>query len=137
MRSVFMLLCLLLSVTLHADEAPPLQIASLGDFKLENGDVIQDAKIAYRTAGTLNADRSNVILFPTWFTGTSEELFTSDAVGAVDTSQFFLITVDALANGISSSPSNSTKQPQRNFPVVSIGDMVPVSYTHLTLPTKA
>ena len=132
MRSVFMLLCLLLSVTLHAAEAPPLQIASLGDFKLENGDVIQDAKIAYRTAGTLNADRSNVILFPTWFTGTSEELFTSDAVGAVDTSQFFLITVDALANGISSSPSNSTQQPQRNFPVVSIGDMVQSQHQLLT-----
>ena len=109
---------------LHAADAPPLQVAELGDFQLASGAVIRDARIGYRTAGELNADRSNAVLFPTWFTGTSEDLFTSDAVGAVDMSRFFLIAVDALANGTSSSPSNSARQPKGEFPRLTIGDMV-------------
>ena len=132
MPTVLTLLCLLFSVTLHAADTPPLQIANLGDFPLENGEVIQGATIAYRTAGTLNADRTNAILFPTWFTGSTEDLFTSDVVDAVDTSRFFLIAVDALANGVSISPSTSTHQPQREFPQVSIGDMVHSQHQFLT-----
>ena len=131
-RYLIAFLCLLGSNTLLAAEAPPLQIAELGDLQLQNGGVIRDAKIGYRTSGTLNSERSNAILFPTWFTGTSEQLFTTDAVGAVDTSRFFLIAVDAIANGISSSPSNSVRQPEHEFPLVTIGDMGRSQYELLT-----
>jgi homoserine O-acetyltransferase len=34
----------------------------LGDFKLENGQVIKDCKIGYRTFGKLNASKSNAVL---------------------------------------------------------------------------
>ena len=123
---------LLIPHLLLAAEVPPLQTAELGDLTLESGEVLQDAKLGYRSAGRLNADRSNVILFPTWFTGTTEELFTSDAVAPVDTSRFFLVAVDAFANGVSSSPSNSTSHPGVSFPRVTIGGMVRAQHRLLT-----
>ncbi len=107
-----------------AREAPPLQKAALGDLALESGETLLDATLGYRTAGTLDAQKSNAILFPTWFTGTSEDLFTTGSVSAVDTSKFFLITVDALGNGVSSSPSTSVRQKGEAFPRIAISDMV-------------
>lgn len=132
MRLLPLTVFLLLSSTTYAAEAPPLQRAELGALRLESGATLLDAAVTYRTAGTLNADRSNAILFPTWFTGTAEHLFAFDATNLVDTSRFYLITVDALANGASSSPSNSTRQPGVDFPAVSIGDMVSAQHRLLT-----
>ena len=48
--------------------------ADLGDFTLESGEVIPDLRIGYRTFGELNAEKSNAVLFPTWFTGTTADL---------------------------------------------------------------
>ncbi|MCS6967684.1 MAG: hypothetical protein RMJ44_00835 [Cytophagales bacterium] len=45
-----------------------------GDFQLENGQVIKQCRIGYRTLGKLNWGRTNAILFPAYFTGTSEAL---------------------------------------------------------------
>ena len=45
--------------------AQQLKYASLGNFHLENGQVIQNLRLAYRTFGTLNAQKSNVEVFPT------------------------------------------------------------------------
>lgn len=132
MKFILPIAFLLFSCTTHAAEAPPLQRAELGDLRLESGATLLDATIAYRTAGTLNADRSNAVLFPTWFTGTAEQLFAFDATGLVDTSRFFLIAVDALANGESSSPSNSSRQPGLDFPAVTIGDMVSAQHRLLS-----
>ena len=132
MRFVLPIVFLLLSSATHAAEAPPLQRAELGDLRLESGATLLDASVTYRTAGTLNADRSNAVLFPTWFTGTAEQLFAFDATGLVDTSRFFLIAVDALANGVSSSPSNSSRQPDLDFPAVTIADMVNAQHRLLT-----
>ena len=85
-----------------------LQFASLGDFKLTSGDVIRDCRVGYRTYGHLNAEKSNAILFPTWASGTSEQLKDQTAPGKLaDSSKYFVVLVDALANGVSSSPSNS------------------------------
>jgi homoserine O-acetyltransferase len=110
-----------------AAEPPPLVIADLGDLTFENGAMLHDAKLAYRHAGKLNADKSNAILFPTWFTGTSEDLFASGSLDAIDTERFFLIAVDAFANGVSSSPSNHP-----GFPSVTIGDMVAAQHRLLS-----
>lgn len=37
----------------------------LQDFALQTGGVLPEAHLVYQTYGTLNADRSNVILYPT------------------------------------------------------------------------
>ncbi|HXW90853.1 MAG TPA: alpha/beta fold hydrolase [Terriglobales bacterium] len=109
------------------------QLASLGNFKLESGEIIRDCHVGYRLYGHLNAKQSNAILFPTWFGGTSRELEDYFGPGKlVDTSLYYVIGVDALANGVSSSPSNSPQQPHLKFPRISIRDMVNSQYQLLS-----
>ncbi len=101
------------------------RLASLGDFRLESGQVIRDCKLGYRTLGTLNPARSNAILFPTWFTGTTESLLSEVGSGKlVDSSAYYVVLIDALGDGVSSSPSNSPEQPRMRFPRFTIRDMV-------------
>jgi homoserine O-acetyltransferase len=101
------------------------QFAALGDLKLQRGGVIQDFRIAYRTLGTLNAAKSNAILWPSWLGGTTQDLLQFIGPGkVVDSTTYFVVLVDAIGNGVSSSPSNSKAQPLRQFPVFTIRDMV-------------
>lgn len=107
--------------------------ALIGNFITQNNDTIENCKIGYRIFGKVNDDSSNVILYCTWFGGTSE------AIGRlirkyqfIDTSKFLIIAVDALSNGVSSSPSNYHKQ----FPPLTIKDMVNSQYTLLTRHIK-
>ena len=104
-----------------------LQFANLGNYRLENGQVIRNCRLAYRTFGVLNSDRSNVILFPTWLAGTTRELIDMELIGPekmADSSKYYIVAVDAFGNGVSSSPSNSRHQPNQSFPRFSIKDMV-------------
>jgi homoserine acetyltransferase len=113
--------------------APELKFGDLGDFKLESGAVIRECRIGYHTLGKLNEDKSNVVLWPTWFTGSSKQLLPlTGPDGYIDPSRFFVILVDALGNGVSSSPSNSSVQPRMGFPVFTIRDMVNSQHRLLT-----
>lgn len=106
-----------------------LQFANLGVCKLVSGKQIDDCRLGYRTWGVLNTARSNAILFPTWFSGTSAQLAAD--VGSnklVDPSKYFIVTIDALGDGVSSSPSNSTTQQGPLFPAFTIQDMVNAEY---------
>ena len=55
-------------------EAAPQQIAELGKCPLASGKVILDCRVGYRTFGTLNADRTNVVVMPSFLNGDSEDL---------------------------------------------------------------
>ena len=123
------LLILLLSACAARAADGDQQFASLGVCKLESGKQIEDCRLGFRTWGRMNADRSNVVLAPTWFTGTSAQL--GDAIvktGMVDPGKFFVVAIDAFADGVSSSPSNSTAQPRLKFPAVTTRDMVDSEY---------
>lgn len=109
-----------------------LQFGKLGDFKLKSGEYIRDCQIGFRTFGKLNADKSNIILFPTWHLGTTEQLISEISRGLIDSTKYYIITVDALCNGVSSSPSNSKLQPRMSFPEVTIEDMVNTQHELLT-----
>ena len=112
-----------------------LRLADLGDFRLESGQVIKECRLGYRTFGTLNRERSNAILFPTWFSGTSKDLVDLGFIGPsrlADTSRYFVVAVDALGDGVSSSPSNSKKQPGRTFPEFTVRDRVKAQHQLLT-----
>ena len=110
-----------------------LKYASLGNFHLENGQVIQNLRLAYRTFGTLNAQKSNAVVFPTWFTGTTKDLVQYVGPGKmVDSSKYYVILTDALGDGNSSSPSNSKSQPRMKFPEFNIRDMVNSEHALLT-----
>lgn len=132
-RTVLSIALILLLCSLTAFAQNELKFAELGDFKLESGEYIRECKLAYRTFGKLNADKSNAVLFPTWFSGTSEQLvenFGKDKM--VDDAKFFVIAVDALGNGVTSSPSNSKLQPMEKFPRFSIRDMVNAEHQLVT-----
>jgi homoserine O-acetyltransferase/O-succinyltransferase len=109
------------------------QYADLGACKLANGGEISSCRMGYRTWGTLNADRSNAVLFPTWFAGTSSNI--QDWLGAdklVDPAKYLVIAVDALGDGVSSSPSNSKSQHGPEFPAFTIQDTVDAEYRLVT-----
>ena len=53
---------------------PLIELADLGTCVLAQGGVIEDCRIGYVTRGTLNADKSNAILIPTWLGGRSADL---------------------------------------------------------------
>jgi homoserine O-acetyltransferase/O-succinyltransferase len=106
-----------------------VQFADLGDFKLHSGGVIRDLRIGYRTLGNLDASRTNAILWPTWLGGRTENLLPLVGPGNVaDTGKYYVILIESIGNGISSSPSNSKLQPLAKFPEFSIRDMVESEY---------
>jgi len=43
------------------------------NFLLQKGGVLPIARLAYRTIGSLNAARDNVVLIPSWYSGTDED----------------------------------------------------------------
>ena len=108
------------------------QYATIGDFLLESGQEIIECKIGYRTYGKLNEKRSNAIIYPTAGGSTTYMMELFGAGREVDTTKFYLIMIDALGNGVSSSPSNSINQPKTLFPQFTIGDMVTSQYKLLT-----
>ncbi len=135
---LYVLLVLLAGSIIRADAqtTPPegaQQFADLGDLKLQGGTAIQDFHLGYRTLGKLNAQKSNAILWPTWLGGKSQDLLQFIGPGkVVDTTNYFVVLVDAIGNGLSSSPSNSKKQPLMKFPVFTIRDMVESEHRLLT-----
>jgi homoserine O-acetyltransferase/O-succinyltransferase len=103
----------------------PQQFAALGEFKLQSGEVMHDFRLGYRTAGALNAEKSNAVLWPTWLGGRTEDLLRFIGPNnVVDSSKYFVILVDAIGNGVSTSPSNSLTQRWAKFPRFTIRDMV-------------
>lgn len=128
---IFALICLLaapLAAVGQADDGKQ-QFAELGACKLASGQQIEDCRLGYRTYGKLNAAGTNAVLFPTWFGGTTASL--QDLVspnGLVDPAKYFVILVDALGDGVSSSPSNSATQHGPDFPAFSMQDLVKAEY---------
>src|SRR4030095_5630137 len=119
-------LLLLLAGSVFAQDQ---QFANLGDFKLTSGEVIRDCRIGYRIFGKLNADKSNTVLFPTWASGTTEQLKSNiRPSGPVDAGKYYVIAIDALGNVVSSSPSNSKLQPRMSFPKFTLADTVRKRY---------
>jgi homoserine O-acetyltransferase len=117
------------TAAVSASAQPALEFAEIKDLRTESGQTIASCRVAYRTYGALNQQRSNAVLFPTWFTGRSENLDAFIGKGRMlDPAHYFVITVDALGNGISCSPSTSAA----GFPRLSIGDMVESQYRLLT-----
>lgn len=107
-------------------EAPePATKVVLGTCQLSSGVAIPDCTLAYRAFGKLNETRTNVVLIPTWLLGRSEDWIPLlGPQGFVDTTRFYVVVVDALANGRSSSPSTVPPQLRNSFRGLSIGDMV-------------
>jgi homoserine O-acetyltransferase len=118
-------LLLALPAAAHTPQQPPHQLYAEGDLRLESGEAIRDFAISYVTHGTLNAKKSNAILMVTAISGNHHRIdFMIGPGKALDPEKYFIICTDAIANGLSTSPSNSRMQPRMNFPKFTIRDMV-------------
>lgn len=94
---------------------------ALGDLPVERGGVIDQARLTWKTHGTLNADRSNVVLYPCSYTASHDDLaWLIGPDGILDPSRWFIVIPDMFSNGLSSSASDTADYP----PLVTIGDNV-------------
>ena len=104
----------------------PLQYFNLGDIELLSGATLPDAFLAYSTYGVLNSEKDNVVLLPTFYTGShirNEDFFGSER--AIDPSRHFVISINMFGNGFSSSPSNSPAPIDGpNFPEINLYDNI-------------
>jgi homoserine O-acetyltransferase len=113
----------------HTPSQPAHQLFNEGDLKLESGEAIKDFSISYVTHGTLNAAKTNAILMVTAISGNHHRLdFMIGPGKALDTDKYFIVCTDAIANGLTTSPSNSKQQPRMQFPKFTIRDMVESQY---------
>jgi len=79
----------------------------LGAFTLKNGVVLQNAKLIYKTFGTLAPDRSNVVLYPTSYGAQHPDIeWLVKPDGILDPERFFVVIVNMLGNGLSTSASH-------------------------------
>jgi homoserine O-acetyltransferase len=102
------------------------EVFDLGDVTLQHGATLRDAKLAYKTYGQLNADKSNAIVYPTWYSGRhwDNEWLIGEGM-ALDPANYFIIVPNMLGNGLSSSPSNTPPPYDKaRFPNVTFWDQV-------------
>lgn len=160
-KSGALLLSLVLSLALgllysnvsQAAELPLVkkQRFELASFTTQNGAALKQVQVGWEAYGKLNADKSNVILITHYFSGTSHAAgryqATDAAPGywdaiigpgkAIDTNQFYVISVDTLVNANVKDPHVITTGPASinpatgkryglSFPVVTITDFVEV-----------
>ena len=102
------------------------QLYNLGDVELQSGAILPDARLAYKTYGQLNKDKNNVVLLPTFYTGShlrNEGFFGPGR--AIDPARHFIVSINLIGNGYSSSPSNTPSPADRgHFPLVTLFDNV-------------
>jgi homoserine O-acetyltransferase/O-succinyltransferase len=127
MRTFFALILIVcVAVRVHAEP----QTFMIYDFQFENGSVLPELRVAYETKGKLNAGRDNAILL---VHGTSGDRHAFDPIigpgKTFDTDKNFVITVDAIGGGDSSSPKDGLGQ---DFPRYTIRDMVTAQHALVT-----
>lgn len=107
---------------------------ALGDLALLSGEVLRDARLAYRTWGTLAPDGGNAVLIPTFYTGTHRRNEGYFGPGRpLDPARHFIVSINLFGNGLSSSPSTSAApRDGPRFPLVAFWDNVAAQHRLLT-----
>jgi len=84
------------------------RIFELGDVLLQSRMTFRGAFLAYKTFGTLNADRSNAIVYPTSYGAQHYDTEWLIREGwALDPSKYLIVIPNMFGNGLSTSPSNA------------------------------
>jgi homoserine O-acetyltransferase len=101
-------------------------IFECGDVRLQSGMTYRGAKLAYRTYGRLNADKSNAIVLPTSYGAQHPDLEWTIGPGrALDPARWFIVIPNLFGNGLSSSPSNTPPPFDRGrYPHFTLADNV-------------
>src|SRR5579864_8132794 len=107
-----------------------IEVCALGDYALQEGGLLRGAQITFKTHGTLDANRTNAILFPTHYGGTHlENEWLIGPARALDTDRYFIIVPNMLGNGVTSSPSNTADPYGKSaFPHVTVYDNVELQH---------
>lgn len=115
------------------EEPNHTQYFELGDFELQSGAVLKNARLAYATRGEWQAARPNAVLFPTYYGGTHQDNSKLTQPGrALDAARWFVVIPNLFGNGVSSSPSNHAPQPGADFPNITLLDNVRAQQRLLT-----
>ena len=114
--------------------SPTDGLFDLGDFVLRCGATLRDARLAYKTHGALDAEKSNLIVYPTPYSAHHSDIEWLIGPGkALDPERYCIVVTDMLGNGLSSSPSNTPAPYDRaRFPSVTIHDNVTAQHRLLT-----
>ena len=127
------------------------QVFEIASFETFGGDEIKNVKVGWEAYGTLNADKSNVILICHYFSGNSHAAgkyspddkapgYWDKIIGSgkpIDTDKFYVVSVDTLVNLGTGNPKVTTTGPASinpdtgkpygmTFPIVTIRDFVNV-----------
>ena len=109
---------------------PDYDIFDAGDVTLQSGNIFAGLKLAYKTYGRLNADKSNAILYPTSFSAQHVDTeWLIEPGAALDPERYFIIIPNLFGNGLSSSPSNTPSAP---YPDVTYHDAIAVQHRLVT-----
>jgi homoserine O-acetyltransferase len=106
----------------------------LGNVSLLSGEELRSAFLTYKTYGKLNNKKNNVVVLPTFYTGSHQrnEGFFGEG-RAIDPDKHFIVSINMFGNGLSSSPSNTKNlQDGPRFPSVSLWDNIACQYKLLT-----
>jgi len=111
---------------------PPHQIANLGHFQFENGEVVKDFKVCYVTHGKLSPKKDNVILVLSHsFSDHHVQDFRIGPGKALDTDRYYIVAVDMLGCTVArpdttTGPTNSGLK--MDFPRYTVRDSVNLEY---------
>ena len=84
-----------------------VKVFEAGDVVLQSGQTLKGASIVYTTYGSLAADKSNVIVYPTSYGAQHTDIEWLIAPGRIlDPSRYFIVIPNMFGNGLSTSPSN-------------------------------
>ena len=86
---------------------------SADNVRLQRGGTLKQARIVWKTYGTLSPKRDNVILYPTSYGAHHTDIeWLVDVRHCLDPSRYFIVIPNMLTNGLSSSPSNTPDFPE-------------------------
>ena len=106
----------------------------LGTVSLLSGEKLGSAFLIYKTYGKLNKNKDNVVVLPTFYTGSHQRNEGFFGIGrAINPEKHFVVSINMFGNGFSSSPSN-TPAPQDGprVPHISLWDNIACQYKLLT-----
>ena len=103
----------------------PHSLVNLGAFTLESGEVLEDFSVSFAVHGDLQDKTRPVVVVLCAIGSTHHRLdFLIGPGRAIDPKRTHILAIDAIGNGLTTSPSNSRRQPGMKFPRFTIRDMV-------------
>ena len=104
-------------------------VLELGDWEVEKGGRIREARLSWKRHGTLNAAGDNLILYPSSYAAQHTAMGWLVAPdGILDPDRWCVLAVDMFSNGLSSSAADTPDYPA----LVTIADNVRAQHTLVT-----